>query len=119
MKTELDTALEADPDPEARPETEPETAYWLLSLFSPAASDAVDWTRGNYSLLTRSGRVESPSAAGALKKPSRMVTEGSVLFAVPPPAGAALDVAPEGMPHPVYRAGFAFAVPIPYREAPR
>ena len=96
-----------------------EVAYWLLSLFSPAATDTVDWDCGNYSLLTRAGRVESPSAHGAQKKLSRMVAEGSVIFSGTPPAGEALDVAPDGVSHPVYRAGFALAVPIPFREVPR
>ena len=46
-----------------------------------------------------------------------MVAEGSVLIAGAPPAGTARDVAPEGFAHPVYRAGFAVAIPIPYRGA--
>jgi CRISPR type III-A-associated RAMP protein Csm4 len=104
---------------DGEPAPVPETAYWLLSLFTPAAGDTVDWGRGNYSLVTRGGRVESPAAAGALKKLSRMVAEGSVIFTGAPPAGAGHDVAPEGFPHPVYRAGFALALPIPWREAPR
>jgi hypothetical protein len=29
-----------------------------------------------------------------------------------PPRGRASNVAPDGVPHPVYRAGFAVAVPI-------
>ena len=41
-----------------------------------------------------------------------MVTEGSVLFASAPPKGSAPDVAPEGCAHPVFRAGFAVAIPI-------
>jgi CRISPR type III-A-associated RAMP protein Csm4 len=96
-----------------------EAAYWLLSLFSPAAADAVNWDGGDYSLVTRAGRVESPSAPGALKRLSRMVAEGSVIVSATPPGGAALDVAPEGVPHPVYRAGFALALPVPLREVPR
>jgi CRISPR type III-A-associated RAMP protein Csm4 len=107
----------AEPDAEAPPV--PETAYWLLSLFTPAAGDSVDWGRGNYSLVTRGGRIESPAARGELKKLSRMVAEGSVIFSGAPLAGAGYDVAPEGFPHPVYRAGFALALPIPWREAAR
>jgi len=91
-----------------------ETAYWMLSLFHPAASDAVDWQRGNYVLTTRGGRVESQSGSGEPKKQTRMVSEGSVIFAESAPRGAATDVAPEAFPHPVYRAGFALAVPIPF-----
>jgi hypothetical protein len=73
----------------------------------------VDWTRGNYSVVTRVGRIESPSAYGDLKKQLNMIAEGSVLVANQPIRGAASDVAPEGFPHPVYRAGFALSVPIP------
>jgi hypothetical protein len=42
-----------------------------------------------------------------------MVAEGSVLVAAAEPRGMAPDVAPGGFAHPVYRAGFAVAVPIP------
>ena len=104
---------------EGEPPPVPETAYWLLSLFTPAAGDTVDWGRGNYSLVTRGGRVESSAGQGVLKKLSRMVAEGSVIFTAVSPAGAGHDVAPEGFPHPVYRAGFALALPIPWREVPR
>jgi CRISPR type III-A-associated RAMP protein Csm4 len=88
-------------------------AYWLLSLFHPAASDTVEWSLGNYTLTTRGGRVESDARWGDRKKQTRMVAEGSVLVAAAEPRGAAADVAPEGFPHPVYRAGFALAIPIP------
>jgi len=33
------------------------------------------------------------------------------------PRGAAPDVAPDGFPHPVYRVGYAVAVPVPVRPA--
>ena len=108
-----------EPNPEEEPKAAPESAYWLLSLFSPREAEDVDWRRGNYSILTRGGRVDGDFSNGALKTQSRMVAEGSVLFAGVPPSGAALDVAPEGGPHPVYRAGFALAVPIPWREVAR
>jgi hypothetical protein len=42
-----------------------------------------------------------------------MVAEGSVLHAVSAPCGAAPDVAPDGFAHPVFRAGFALAIPLP------
>ena len=98
------------------PRPAPETAYWLLSLFSPAAGDTVDWQRGSYALAERGGRIESPVRSGEAKKVVRMVEEGSVLVAAAPPTGAAPDVAPEGFPHPVYRWGFALALPVPYRH---
>jgi CRISPR type III-A-associated RAMP protein Csm4 len=112
------------PDPEAalppegaseQPPPPPETAYWILSLFSPSPADKVDWTRGSYSLVLRNGCVESPRGAGARKKSLRMVAEGAVLFAPTVPAGAAADVAPDGFPHPVYRAGYALSIPIAWR----
>ena len=77
----------------------------------------MDWSRGNYSLVDRVGRIAS--ARGEAKKLSRMVAEGSVLFAQSPPAGTAEDVRPESVPHPVYRAGFALSVPMPWKEAQR
>jgi CRISPR type III-A-associated RAMP protein Csm4 len=88
-------------------------AYWLLSLFHPAASDTVEWSQGNYTLTTRGGRVESDARWGDHKKQTRMVAEGSVLVSASEPRGSAADVAPDGFPHPVYRAGFALAIPIP------
>jgi hypothetical protein len=89
------------------------TAHWLLSLFSPAATDAVEWTRGSYTLLERGGRVDSPAGSGALKKQVQMVSEGSVLYAPSAPQGTAPDVAPDGFAHPVFRAGFALSIPLP------
>ncbi|MGI8989863.1 MAG: type III-A CRISPR-associated RAMP protein Csm4 [Bryobacteraceae bacterium] len=93
------------------------TEYWLLSLFSPGVEDAVDWERGSYSVLTRGGRIESPAGSGAKKKLLNMIEEGSVVSAAAPVHGAAPNVAPDGFPHPVYRAGFAVAIPIPAQVA--
>jgi hypothetical protein len=91
--------------------------YWLLSLFIPGAGDAIDWKRGNYEMVARGGRVQSPSGSGQPKKLVRMVGEGSVVYSARTPVGAAPDVAPEGFPHPVFRSGFALAVPIPEQAA--
>jgi CRISPR type III-A-associated RAMP protein Csm4 len=91
-------------------------SHWLLSLFSPAASDAVDWRRGNYTTLVRGGRIESPLASGELKKQLNMVAEGSVLQSASAPMGSAPDVAPDGFAHPVFRAGFALTIPLPHSE---
>ena len=87
-------------------------AWWTLSLFHPAAEDSVDWARGGYQLVERSGRVES---SGSLKKHSPLVVEGSVLVAEKQPVGSAPDVAPEGSTHPVYRNGFAVSIAMPWR----
>lgn len=91
-------------------------AFWLLSLLHPAESDAIDWQQGDYALTTRGGRVESAAGWGAPKKLTRMVAEGSVLIAPAALKGSAPDVAPEGFEHPVYRAGFAVALPIAVKE---
>jgi len=87
--------------------------HWLLSLFIPGPGDSIDWGRGSYTVSPRGGRVESPSGSGELKKQVQMVTEGSVLYAAAAPSGGAPDVAPDGFPHPVYRAGFALSIPLP------
>lgn len=92
-------------------------AQWLLSLYTPAESDAVDWKRGNYATVVRRGRIESSARRGEEKQPSTMIAEGSVLLAPGELRGAATNVAPEGFPHPVYRAGFAVTIPIPWRTA--
>jgi CRISPR type III-A-associated RAMP protein Csm4 len=86
------------------------SAYWLLSLYTPGSDDAVDWARGSYSLVTRGGRVD---ASGELKKQLPMVEEGSVVYAAAGLRGSAPDVAPDGFAHPVFRAGFAVAIPLP------
>ncbi len=94
-----------------------ERAYWLLSLFTPASADSVDWTRGTYSTLSRRGRIESSARWGEPKSATTMIAEGSVLLAASELQGAASDIAPAGFPHPVYRAGFAVAIPIPWKAA--
>ena len=102
------------PDPQEQRVPRPgPVQHWLLSLFTPAPGDSVDWGRGNYAVLARSGRVDSPAGSGELKKEIQMVAEGSVLCAATPPRGSAADVAPDGFAHPVFRAGFALAIPLP------
>ncbi|MGA8028706.1 MAG: hypothetical protein WB992_16295 [Bryobacteraceae bacterium] len=87
--------------------------YWLLSLYSPSLNDAVDWKGGDYRLIVRGGRIEAPAAMAQVKKSVRMVSEGSVLAASTEPIGSAIDVAPEGFPHPVYRSGLALTLKLP------
>lgn len=91
-----------------------ESGWWVLSLFHPAESDHVDWRKGNYAITTRGGRIESEARWGEAKRPSRMVTEGSVIVSDEEPRGSATDVAPEGFPHPVYRAGYALSIRVPF-----
>jgi len=90
--------------------------FWLLSLYSPAAADKVDWSGGNYSLSARGGRVESHAGHGAAKKTVRMVAEGCVLSSHAEPVGAAVNVAPDGFAHPVYRSGLALSLRLPVVE---
>jgi CRISPR type III-A-associated RAMP protein Csm4 len=109
---------EAPAPPEPVPATPQQLQHWLLSLFAPASEDSIDWTRGSYSVLARSGRVESPVRQGELKKQLNMIAEGSVLIAASAPQGSSPDVAPDGFPHPVYRAGFALTIPLPPQVTP-
>lgn len=81
--------------------------FWLLSLFSPAPDDQVDWTAGAYQLTLRSG---------VATKALRMIAEGSVLAAQSEPIGKAVDIAPYGFAHPVYRSGLALALRLPTIE---
>ena len=102
--------------PAAEPESTAPGLFWLLSLYSPASSDKVDWSGGNYSLAARGGRVESHSGAGSLKRTVRMVNEGCVLASHDEPVGTAVDVSPDGFAHPVYRSGLALALRLPVVE---
>jgi CRISPR/Cas system CSM-associated protein Csm4 (group 5 of RAMP superfamily) len=90
--------------------------WWLLSLYSPHESDRVDWAKGEFAAVVRGGWTDSPSGAG-MKKSVRMIEEGSVL-AAEAIRGRSVDVAPDGFAHPVYRSGFALAVPfgLPVKE---
>jgi hypothetical protein len=112
-------APSAEPAVHAAPATAPPVPaapthpHWLLSLFTPAPADSVDWRRGNYTVLARGGRVDSPAGSGELKKQIQLVAEGSVLYAEATPRGSAANVAPDGFAHPVFRAGFALAIPLP------
>jgi CRISPR type III-A-associated RAMP protein Csm4 len=100
-----------------QPSEEQPTAHWLLSVYDPASDDEVDWATGSYSTLTRSGRIESSNRWGDLKQTTRMIAEGSVLVSAQQPRGSVRNVAPEGFPHAVYRAGYAVSVPIPWRPS--
>ena len=106
-------APETQPQPPSPISQPPAAAHWLLSLFAPATADSIDWQRGNYTVSARGGRIESPVRSGELKKQLRMVCEGSVLVGGETLLGSAPDVAPDGFPHPVYRAGFALSIPVP------
>lgn len=104
------------PAPETAPEGA-EQAQWMLSLYLPASGDQVDWKRGSYSTVARTGRIESASRWGEPKRQSLMIAEGSVLVGGASLRGTIEDIAPEGFPHPVYRSGLAVSVSIPWRVA--
>jgi len=93
------------------------SAWWVLSVFAPSEADSVDWSAGCYRLLTRSGRIESSAGWGTAKLSLRMVEEGSVLSSPQDLRGGAFDVAPAGFPHPVWRTGYAAAVPVRVSES--
>jgi CRISPR type III-A-associated RAMP protein Csm4 len=117
METQSDTPPEPElpvPSPQSPiSDSASSTPHWLLSLFIPAPSDSISWDRGDYSLITRGGHVDSAAGAGELKKQIQMVAEGSVVYATSALRGSAPDVAPDGFPHPVYRAGFALSIALP------
>ncbi|MFL6451056.1 MAG: type III-A CRISPR-associated RAMP protein Csm4 [Bryobacteraceae bacterium] len=106
------------PGQEPESDSEQSSSFWLLSLYAPAPNDSVDWSSGDYRLMSRTGCVDSPEVSGAAKKAMRMVAEGSVLSVREEPVGVAVDVAPENFPHPVYRAGFALSCKLPFAEVP-
>jgi CRISPR type III-A-associated RAMP protein Csm4 len=85
--------------------------HWLLSLFSPAEGDRIDWSNGEYRVVVRGGYVEG--ASDSTKKQVRMIAEGSVLSSPEDLIGSAVDVAPEGFAHPVYRSGLALSLRLP------
>lgn len=93
------------------------TVHWLLALLSPGDADNVEWERGHYAVSVRGGHIGSPAGPGAAKKLLTMIKEGSVLHASTL-EGQAPDVAPDGFPHPVFHAGWAFSIPVP-AEIPR
>jgi CRISPR type III-A-associated RAMP protein Csm4 len=103
----------APPPAQPQPRADRATSHWLLSLFTPGPDDAVDWKRGNYTVVARGGRIESSAGFGERKKQLQMVAEGSVLVAGEAIRGMAPDVAPDGFAHPVFRAGFALSIPLP------
>lgn len=92
-----------------------ETAHWILSLFRPGPTEEIDWSRGAYSVVVRSGRIESLARSGAMKRSLRMLEEGSVLLGDAAPVGSVVNVAPDGWPHPVYRFGYALSLQVPWR----
>lgn len=79
-------------------------AQWLLSVFNPASSDSVDWSAGRWAVDNRS-RADSQTV--------KMVKEGSVLSAPAPLTGRAVDLARPDRGRPLWRSGFAVAIPLP------
>jgi CRISPR type III-A-associated RAMP protein Csm4 len=111
----MEPAEEAPPLAEEIPPPAPESAWWVLGLFSPGSGDVIDWNGGSYSVVTRGGRIESSEGWGGRKRLVRMIAEGSVLRSPSGPSGAAPNVAPDDFPHPVFRSGHAVSIAIPWR----
>jgi CRISPR type III-A-associated RAMP protein Csm4 len=77
--------------------------YWLLSLFSPATDDAIDWSGGDYKLVER--------RTGG--KQLRFVAEGSVVTATAAPVGKAIDITGGHSAQAMYRSGMTLAFELP------
>jgi len=99
-------------------EPAPWHGYWLWSLFNPGATDQPDWRQSAFRILERSGRIEARSSWGTRTATLRMVAEGSVLCMSEPPAGRAVNVAPAGFPHPVWRYGSPVSLYIRRQRTP-
>ncbi len=88
-------------------------AFALLAGYLPIKSIGLAETIRS---SARGGRVESHAGAGSVKRTVRMVNEGCVLASHEEPVGTAVDVAPDGFAHPVYRSGLALALRLPVVE---
>jgi len=92
-------------------------AWCLLSLLHPAAAEKnMSLEGGFFEIVTRGGWSASPFGGQVRRKSCRMFVEGSVLPFKP--IGCLVDVTPAGRPggHPLYRYGYAFAVPVEVKE---
>ena len=101
----------------------PGDSYCCLSLFHPENPEIIDELieGASYSLLERRGWFSSPFSKKQYKRKTvTMFAEGSVFTR--PITGHLVDVTPdiwrkeEEDPHPIYRYGYAFTIPIKQRE---
>ena len=105
------------------PEQEQPVGLVTLSLYAPTRHELAAGVLGpaaRYDLVLRGGWIASPDGSSYRRRELRMISEGS-LVAQPPGTtvrGHLVDVTPEVMRtvHPVYRYGFAFAVPVGPKE---
>lgn len=91
------------------------SAWCLLSLTHPSPEERkYSLEEAYFEIITRDGWASSPfSMQQARRKSCRMFAEGSVLTHMP--VGCMADVTPAGWEkslHPLYRYGFALAVPV-------
>jgi len=107
------SAMRCPPDDKA-PLAAPlaESAWWMLSLFHPPPATPSTGAEAAIPSPPAAAASKALQAGAMRKKPTRMIAEGSVIVAAAEPRGSASNVAPDHFPHPVYRAGFALAVPI-------
>jgi len=90
-------------------------SWCLLSLYYPNNHEKIEDSALAYRLVLRKGWFYSDSEKLQGKRLTcRMFSEGSVFSS--PPRGRLLNVAPEGLSHPVYRSGLAMSLPINLEE---
>ena len=95
----------------------------LLSLYAPTRAELERGVLGSaarYDLVVRGGWIASPDGTSYRRKEVRLLSEGSVVAALPDQEvlGQLVDVTPDIMrtTHPVYRYGFALTVPATGKE---
>ncbi|MDD4281992.1 MAG: type III-A CRISPR-associated RAMP protein Csm4, partial [Candidatus Methanofastidiosa archaeon] len=83
--------------------------YTSLALYYPAAEERLSQD-DSYALIERGGWIASNVPTSIKRKRVNMLAEGSVFRHCP--RGMLVDVTPGGYPHPVYRSGCAFPLPV-------
>ena len=105
------------PQPFSLPQGESST-FLTLSLYSPTQQElsaGLLKSSASYEIIERRGWIYSAAYAGKYRKSLRMLAEGSVLSGSAQQIyGQLVNVTPEikPQPHPIYRYGFGFPVPI-------
>lgn len=89
------------------------TMFTTLSLYYPTSGESLS-PEDNYSIVERGGWVSSHIPTSIKRKRVAMFTEGSLFASAP--KGEIVDVTPDGHPHPVFRNGRAFAIPVIINE---
>ena len=95
-----------------------------LSLYRPAKAEVAKGllSTGQYGLIDRRGWIDSPDGRYLRHRTLRMISEGGVFPRETELAGTMPDVRPQmdpvtAIPHPVWRYGYALALPLRLRGA--